>query len=230
MTLFVSLAAPLLTALLMAQSEAPRPPPPAPSAPEFGALGEPTAPPLLPLPPPAETRRSSAHRGAARASPPPEVGDAGAVLFSPLSLFGLFFSLEVEYAFFAQLSAYGALGAGAFAQLAGEGGFRAYPVERALDNVFVELHGQFFAAPLSGMVLIGPGTMLGLAWKSKSGEMLSSAGVGVNVWFEASSPSTTFLGARPAPSGFLFLPGLQVPPLRGSAAQLTVRFCLGPLF
>ncbi len=228
----VSLVAPLLTALLLSQDQAPLPPPPPPpTAPELGAPSEPSTPPLVPVPPPPAKKRSSGYQPTAVVPQPPDVPTKGAVLFSPLSLFGLFLSVEVEYAFLTQLAAYGAIGAGAFAQVAGEAGLRYYPVERALDSVFVELHGQFFTTPISGLTLVGPGAMIGFDWKARAGaSMMSSAGVGVNVWFETSSPSAAFLGSRPSPGGFILFPGIQVPPFGGSAVQLTVRFCLGPVF
>lgn len=228
------LVAPLLAALALAQTEAPlTPPPPPPSAPAVRApagADQPTEPPLLSAPETPSKKRPQGYVPRSVVTPPPDVPAKGAVLFSPLSLFGLFLSVEVEYAIFTQVALYAALGAGAFAQVAGEAGVRYSPVERALDNVFVELHGQFFAAPLTGMTLVGPGAMIGFDWKARQGaSMMSSAGVGVNVWFETSSPSTFFLG-RASASGFIFFPGLQVPPTGQSAVQLTVRFCLGPTF
>ncbi len=153
----------------------------------------------------------------------------GAATFAPLSLFGLFAGGEIEYGVSTAATAYVSLGIGVFTQLAGELGARYYVLERALDGLYVEGHGQFFAVPSTGMALLGPGVMMGWATRA-SPRLMMSVGFGVSLWWSVGNRVAGLTPTRPDYGRVIFLPGLQAPTPGTFAVQPTIRLQLGPTF
>lgn len=225
------------------------PPPPPPTAPlptTPSATGVPDVTPPPPPPPPSLEPLVPPPAPTARVAPPgtvpvvyppdrPRKEEAlapakGAVTFAPMSLFGLFFSVELEVALPAGLSLFVGGGGGLFGQVGFEGGLRYAVLGTALEGAFLDVHGQGFFLPGQSFGMAGPGLMVGFNWRSKA--VLSSIGVGVDLWWTVlRTPSSRGLAGAPLTPSFVFpLAGFWEPPTGRNAVQPTIRLSFGPWF
>ncbi|MEW5742490.1 MAG: hypothetical protein AB1938_26465, partial [Myxococcota bacterium] len=162
--------------------------------------------------------------------PPPETlpPAKGAVLFAPMSLFGLYFTAELEVGLPAGLSTFVAAGGGLFGQLGFEGGFRWAVLGTALDGAFVDVRGAGFILPGQQYGMAGPGVGVGYTWRTKA--IIASVGVGVTLWWTVWRTPTSLglAGTTLTPSFFIPFPGFWEPPPGRNAVQPTIRFSMGP--
>lgn len=161
-----------------------------------------------------------------RAPPPPPPPAKGAVLFAPMSLFGLALFAEVDLALVGGLDVFAVLGGGLGGQLGFEGGLRYYVLGRSLEGFFFDARGSGFALPGSDFLMMSPGLQLGHAWRVKSFAL--SLGAGFSTWWTVSrgTPTSSFFGS-PTTDQVIIFPGLQIPRADGPSVQPTLRFSLG---
>lgn len=154
----------------------------------------------------------------------------GAVLFAPMSLFGLYFTGELEVALPAGLSTFVALGGGLFGQLGFEAGLRYSVLGTSIDGAFVDVRGAGFFLPGQSYGMAGPGFGVGYTWRTRS--IVTSLGVGVTLWWTVwRNPSSRGLaGAALTESFFLPFAGFWEPPAGRNAVQPTIRISMGPWF
>ena len=154
----------------------------------------------------------------------------GAVLFAPASLFGLYFSVELEVALPVGLSLFVAAGGGLFGQLGFEGGLRYAVLGTVFEGAFLDVHGQGFFLPGEDFGMAGPGLGVGYSWRSKG--VVASIGVGVNLWWTVwRTASSRGLAGGPLTPSFVFpLAGFWEPPVGRNAVQPTIRLSFGPWF
>lgn len=215
----------LVIAVVMTQ--APGPSVPAPSEPPL----VPTPLVLEPPPPPPQVHAPLREPETAVAGQPAK----GAVLFAPLSVFGLYLSVEVERAITGGLGFFGVVGGGPFGQLGGDLGLRYYVLSTMLEGFFLDVRASTFMLPGAPMVLIGGNLGLGYAWRVR-GATAISIGVGATVWGTAvRAPSgfgspAAFIGTGIGDAQVFALPGFFQPPSDTVGIQPTVRFVIGPAF
>lgn len=163
-------------------------------------------------------------------SPPGVRGPRAAVYFAPLSLFGLYLSVEAEVALPAGLSAFGGVGGGVFGQLGADAGLRYALLGTSLVGPYVDLRASGFFLPGETLSMLGPGVALGHTWETRG--TLISVGVGVTLWWLVQSTpwSLGLMGNPPDTESVFVFPGLSVPPIDGHAVQPTLRFSVGPAF
>lgn len=203
------------------------PPPPAVEPP----TGAPIPPPVVPVPPPPTppgmpvVYAPDAPRKEEKLAPL-----RGAVLFAPMSLFGLYFSAELEVALPAGLSVFVAGGGGLFGQLGVEAGLRYAVLGTAVEGAFVDVRGAGFFLPGQSYGMAGPGFGVGYTWRSRA--IVASVGVGVTMWWSVlrSSASRGIGGVTLTESFFLPFAGFWEPPTGRNAVQPTVRLSFGPWF
>lgn len=152
----------------------------------------------------------------------------GAVLFAPMSLFGLYFTGELEVAIVSGLSTFVALGGGLFGQFGFEGGLRWAVLGKALDGAFIDARVAGFILPGQRFGTMGPGVGVGYTWRTKS--IVASLGAGVTLWWTVwrTPTSAGLAGTALVPSFFIPFPGFWEPPPHGNAVQPTIRFSMGP--
>jgi hypothetical protein len=154
----------------------------------------------------------------------------GAVLFAPMSLFGLYVTAEFEFALPAGLSSFVALGGGLFGQLGFEGGLRYAVLGTSIDGPFIEARGAGFFLPGQSYGMLGPGFGLGYTWRTRY--IAASLGVGVTLWWSVwrTARSRAIGGMALTESFVLLFPGFFEPPPGRNAVQPTIRFAVGPWF
>ena len=225
----------LLTLVVLTQAE-PLPPPPPPPPPEPGAE-QPLTPPPLPPPSPVtvtpDVPPGPTPRPPAISNPRYEEPVSTIVHFSPLSLFGLYASVEFEHLTTPGWSVFGGAGLGVFGQLGLDAGMRFWGgADNAFDGVFGDARLSCFAVPGSGWVLAGVGGTVGYGWRSRR-TVAMSVGVGLTLWAEMPTGVSATFGSSPSQrSTLIFLPGIQTtdPNVSPVAVQPTLRFTLGPAF
>lgn len=160
--------------------------------------------------------------------PPPPA--RGAVLFAPLSLFGLYFTAEVELAMPAGLAGFVAAGAGLFGQVGFEAGLRYYALGTALEGVYVDVRGAGFFLPGQAFGMLGPGVGLGYTWRTRS--IVASIGAGATLWWAVlRTPMSQGLAGATLLESFAFpVTGFFEPPPGRHGVQPTVRLSFGPWF
>ena len=209
------------------------PPPPPTSAPP--AYVEPASP-MPPAPPPVVGMPSPQFPGPVVYAPDaPRKTEVlkpirGAVLFAPMSLFGLYFTGELEIALPAGLSTFVALGGGLFGQLGFEAGLRYSVLGTSIDGAFIDARGAAFLLPGREFGMAGPGFGVGYTWRTRS--IVASLGVGVTLWWSVwRTASSRGIGASVLTESF-FLPfaGFWEPPAGRNAVQPTIRISMGPWF
>lgn len=169
-----------------------------------------------------------------RAAPPPPTSVAvppvlpnNAILFSPVSLFGLYASVEYERRLTTQVTAFASFGAGAVGQLGFDIGARLYPVDHAFESFFADARLSGFALTQS-LFLLGPMVELGYSWRIRS--VLLSVGAGAVMWQSVFRAGRGIL-SRPVIDAALFtVPGFFQPPIDQVGLQPTIRLTIGPVF
>lgn len=154
----------------------------------------------------------------------------GAVLFAPMSLFGLYFSAELELALPAGLSAFVSAGGGLFGQLGFEAGLRYSVTGTAIEGAFIDARGATFFLPGQSYGMAGPGFGVGYTWRTRS--IVASVGVGVTLWWSVlrTTSSRGLAGSALSESFFLPFAGFWEPPAGRNAVQPTIRVSMGPWF
>ncbi|MEW6433735.1 MAG: hypothetical protein AB1730_19685 [Myxococcota bacterium] len=204
------------------------PPPPPPSVePPTGALAPP---PVAPVPPPPPAGMPVVYAPDVPRKEEKLAPLRGAVLFAPMSLFGLYFSAELEVALPAGLSVFVAGGGGLFGQLGAEAGLRYAVLGTAVEGAFIDVRGAGFFLPGQSYGMAGPGFGVGYTWRARA--IVASVGAGVTMWWSVlrGSASRGIGGLRMAESFFLPLAGFVEPPAGRNAVQPTVRLSFGPWF